>query len=58
MTRRLGASFASTGRNNGVTVPGLSLKSVARNLLRNLTEGSASGGCHRLAGNRLAEIHD
>lgn len=47
MTRILGASNASTGRNNVVNdrkAP--SLQSVAQNLLRNLTEGSASGGLY------------
>lgn len=47
MTGIFGASNASTGRNKVVNdrqAP--SLQSVAQNLLRNLTEGSASGGLY------------
>jgi len=47
MTGIFGASNASAGRNNVVNdrqAP--SLQSVAQNLLRNLTEGSAAGGLY------------
>lgn len=47
MTRIIGAPFAPTGRNNVVNDrKATSLQSVAQNLVKNLFEGSASGGLY------------